>query len=59
MQKRKYYTIIEYSPKNMDKINDENIYFDQDWLSITKTFNDYFPTNSSNYDFSDFFKNVN
>ncbi len=58
IQRRKYYTIIDYTPKNLDKIDDENIFFDSDWLSIVKTFNEYFPTNSSNYDFSEFIKNV-
>jgi len=34
VQRRKYYSIIEYIPKNFDRINDENIYFDLDWLAI-------------------------
>lgn len=55
---RKYFSIVEYEPKNLDFINDENIYLHNEWLGIVKTFNEYFPESYINYDFSQFFKNV-
>ena len=58
IKNRKYYTIIEYEPKTSDFFEDDNIYLNNEWLAIVKTFNEYFPESSYSYDFSNFFKDV-
>jgi hypothetical protein len=41
-----------------EKAQDCNLYFDSEWIAITKEFNEYIPLEKKVYNFSNFFPNV-
>ena len=56
LNKRHYFGLIEVKKSlvSMD-INDNDIYIDPEWMSITHTFNQYFPTKYDYYSFYNLF----
>ena len=57
--KRYYLHILDYPGEKENNENNErntsnDLFFDPEWLAITKAFNDYMPTENKNYDFSAF-----
>ncbi len=56
LNNRKYYEVIEFDLKD-NYINDNNIYINKEWISITKVFNNIFPVENINYDYSNFIRN--
>ena len=56
LNKRKFYEVIEFDLKD-NYINDNNIYINKEWISITKVFNNIFPFENLNYDYSNFIRN--
>ena len=56
LNNRKYYEVIEFDLKD-NYINDNNIYINKEWISITKVFNNIFPFENLNYDYSNFIRN--
>jgi lariat debranching enzyme len=53
LKNRKYFEIITLNIQN----NDDNIYIDNEWISISQIFNEIFPKYNSNYNFSDYINN--
>ena len=53
LKNRKYFDIISLEAKN----NDDNIYIDNEWISITQIFNEIMPKENKYYDFSDYIIN--
>jgi len=54
LNNRKFYEVIEFDIN--DNYNDNNIYINKEWISITKVFNDIFPVENLNYDYSNFIR---
>jgi hypothetical protein len=55
LKNRTYMYILDYFPENQSDINDTNVYFDNEWIAITKVFNEYMPLRNSIFNFSNFF----
>ena len=55
LNNRKFYEVIEFDIN--DNYNDNNIYINKEWISITKVFNNIFPVENINYDYSNFIRN--
>jgi lariat debranching enzyme len=53
---REFLHIFDYDLSHVTELdyNDEKIYFDPEWLAITKLFNPYIPLEEIKYDFSNF-----
>lgn len=56
---KRTYLNYQYAEVDLKASEDNNIYFDNEWLSILRTFNEYLPFDNSFYDFSDYMNNVN
>ncbi len=58
LNKRKYFELIQIEKSiNEIDINDNNIYIDNEWINITQNFNEIFPCENINYDYSNFIRN--
>ena len=57
LKKRHYFDLIEVkqSINSIDK-EDNNIYIDEEWMAITKAFNDYYPRDYKYYSFFNLFE---
>ena len=53
LKNRKYFDVISLDAKN----NDDDIYIDNEWLSITQIFNEIMPKESIYYNLSDYINN--
>jgi hypothetical protein len=57
LNKRKYFELIQIEKSiNEIDINDNNIYIDNEWINITQNFNEIFPSENINYDYSNFIR---
>lgn len=58
IKKRKWYSFVDIEVNENVDLNDPNIYFDNEWLAITKAFNDCVPSEDKLYNYSGFTADV-
>jgi hypothetical protein len=55
LKNRTYMNIIDYYPEAQSEVDDVSVYFDNEWVAITKTFNEYIPLKNDIFNFCNFF----
>jgi len=57
IKKRTYLLYVDIFTNDINAANDPNVYFDPEWMTITKAFNDYTVFEKKPFDFSAFIRN--
>jgi hypothetical protein len=55
LKNRTYMYILDYYPEDQSQINDPEVYFDSEWMAITKNFNDHIPLKNDIFNYCNFF----